>query len=69
MPTTSKTSLPSRWPRRVRSAVVHALAMARTSLVLARGEAENHFDQRLRLRAEVDRLRTEAALLKEEIRI
>lgn len=41
MPTTSKTSLPSRWPRRVRSAVVHALAMARTSLVLARGEAEN----------------------------
>ena len=69
MPTTSKTNLPSRWPRRVRSAVVHALAMARTSLVLARGEAENHFDKRLRLHAEVDRLRTEVALLKEEIRI
>jgi putative transposase len=43
--------------------------MARTSLVLARFEAENHFDERLRLRAEGDRLRTESHLLQEEIRI
>ena len=65
----SRARLPERWPSRVRSAVVHAVAIARTSLVLARSEAENHLDERLRLRAEVDRLRTETALLQEEIRI
>jgi len=64
-----KTPLPEGWPRRVRSAVIHALSLARTSLFLARADAENHFDERLRLRAEVDRLREETALLKEEIRI
>ena len=69
LPRRSSGVLPEAWPTRVRSAVVHAVAIARTSLFLARAEAENHLDERLRLRAEVDRLRTEAALLKEEIRI
>lgn len=32
--------LPDAWPRRVRSAVLHAVAIARTSLVLARGSRQ-----------------------------
>jgi hypothetical protein len=43
--------------------------MARTSLILARAEVENHFDERLHLRGEVDRLRMETHLLQDEIRI
>ena len=61
--------LPRAWPRRVRSAVVHVVAMARVSLTIARAHAENHFDARVRLKTENDRLRQEVALLNEELRI
>jgi hypothetical protein len=49
--------------------MVHIAAIARTSLVLAHAEADNAYDERLRLRAETERLQGEVALLKEEIRI
>jgi hypothetical protein len=39
--------------------MIHALSMARLSLLLSRANGENHFDERVRLRAEADRLRTE----------
>ena len=61
--------MPEGWPRRVRSAVIHAVSIARVSPSVARSGAEHHFDARIRLQAENDRLRQEVALLKEEIRI
>jgi len=61
--------LPQHWPRRVRSAVVHAVSMANTAFTVTRSHAENHFNARVRLQAENDRLRREVSLLKEEIRI
>src|SRR5437773_1562478 len=61
--------LPSNWPRRVRSAVVHAVSMAQTSLTLARGWAANSANARVRLKTENDQLRQEIGLLREELRI
>ena len=61
--------LPKRWPRRVRSAVLHPVSLAQCSLTAARGWAANSYDARLRLKQENDRLRQEISLLKEEMRI
>lgn len=65
----TRIQLPRAWPRRVRSAVVHVVAMARVSLTIARAHAENHFDARVRLKTENDCFRQEVALLHEELRI
>ncbi len=62
-------SLPKGWPRRVRSAVVHAVSMANVVFTITRSQAENHFNARVRLQAENDRLRSEISLLREELRI
>ena len=62
-------SLPPGWPRRARSAVVHALGMARVALTTGRGWAAESWNARLRLNAENDRLRQEIGLLIEELRI
>jgi len=61
--------LPKGWPRHVRSAVVHAVSIARVALTIVRVHAENHCDARIPLGNENDRLRHEVALLKEEARI
>ena len=61
--------LPKSWPRRVRSAVVHAVAMANVVSAATRSRAENHFSARVRLQAENHRLRNEISLLNEELRI
>jgi putative transposase len=63
------TPLPKGWPRRVRSAAVHAVSMANVVFTVTRSRAENHFNARVRLQAENDRLRNEIALLREELRI
>jgi hypothetical protein len=55
--------------RRVRSAVVHAVALARVALSLARARAERDGDALVRLQVENGRLRQQVALLVEEIRI
>ncbi len=60
---------PKGWPRRVRSAVIHAISLAHASLVLARSSAANSWNARIRLKADNDRLRQEVALLAEELRI
>ena len=52
------------WPRRVRSAIDHAVSMANVALTTARGRAEHHFDTRVRLGAEYVRLEQEIALLR-----
>ena len=57
--------LPKGWPRRVRSAAVHAIALARMALITARGQAKS--DKPISRRME--RLTAEILLLKEELRL
>ena len=59
--------LPKGWPRVVRSGVLHAIALASTALNVAWGKAASSRSPRYRQRAEVDRLRAEIALSKEEL--
>lgn len=61
--------LPHGWPRRVRSAVVHAVSLAHASLTVTHGWAANNWNARVRLQAENDHLRQEIRLLVEEARI
>src|SRR2546422_4261688 len=61
--------LPRGWPRRVRSAVVQVVSLARTSLALTQGWASECMNHQLRRRAEGDRIQQEIQLLREEIRI
>jgi transposase InsO family protein len=61
--------LPRSWPRKVRSAAVHAISLAQASLTVARGWAANSWDASVRLQEENDRLRQEIHLLLEELRI
>lgn len=65
----SSSPLPVCWSRRAKSALLCAVALARTALVQARGGlAESPLAQRRRA-AEIDGLRAENALLREELRI
>lgn len=59
--------LPRGWPRRVRSAVIQVISLARTSLALTRGWASNSMNPQLRRQVEADRLQEEIGLLREEI--
>ena len=52
-------SIPKGWPRRVRSAVIHTIALAQTSLTHARSVTANSASVRIRLKEENDRLRQE----------
>ena len=61
--------LPKGWPRRARSAVIHAISLAHFSLTYTRSWAANSINARIRLKQEADRLRQEIALLRDEIRI
>ena len=62
-------SLPRNWPRRVRSAAVHAVSLADLAMTRTLSRASDSFNPRLRLQAELERLRREISLLREEIRI
>jgi transposase InsO family protein len=61
--------LPHGWTDSVRRAVLHVIALAQYSLVSARSWAADCRSARVRLQAEVDRLRQELALLGEQQRI
>jgi putative transposase len=61
--------LPDGWPRRVRSAVVHAISLAHLSLTATRGWASDGMNASLRRGADVDCLQQEIRLLREELRI
>src|SRR2546426_7694026 len=61
--------LPRGWSRRVRSAVVQVISLARTSLALTQGWASESMNVQLRREAEGERLQQEIKLLREEIRI
>ncbi len=62
-------SLPTNWPKSIRSNLLHVIAMARFSIVYTRGWAANSVIARVRLTVECERLREEVALLREELRI
>ena len=53
--------LPKPWPSRVRSGVLHAISLARFSLIYTRSWAANSWNARIRLKQENDRLRQEVA--------
>lgn len=61
--------LPKSWSTTVRSAIIHVIALARFAAVHTHGWAANSRNERVRLETEVDRLRSEVLLLREEIRI
>ena len=48
--------LPNRWRGHVRSAVIHAVAMASVAFTETQARAEHHFDAGARLKATNDRL-------------
>jgi len=62
-------ALPKGWPRRVRSAVIQTRSLAQTSVTHTRSWAANHFNARIRLKEETERLRSEMLLLREDGRI
>ena len=55
--------LPKGWQGRVKSAVLHAIALAHYTIVYARAWAADSINARVRLAAENDRLHEECALL------
>ena len=61
--------LPKSWQGYVKSAVLHAIALAHYAIVYARAWAADSINARVRLSAENDRLHEECALLREELRI
>jgi predicted RNA polymerase sigma factor len=61
--------LPKGWQSCVKSAVLHAIALADYAIVYARARAADSINARVRLAAENDRLNEACALLREEIRI
>ncbi|MHC4089817.1 MAG: hypothetical protein ACYSUQ_14200 [Planctomycetota bacterium] len=61
--------LPRGWPRRVKSAVLHVIALGQYTVAYARSWAVDGRITRVRLKAENDHLRQQVGLLTEEIRI
>jgi len=61
--------LPRGWPRHVRSAMLHVIALGQHAVAHTRSWAINSRITCVRLKAENDQLRQEVALLTEEIRI
>jgi len=61
--------LPKGWQDCVKSAVLHAIALAHYAIVYARAWAADSINARVRLAAENDRLHEACALLHEQLRI
>jgi transposase InsO family protein len=61
--------LPKGWKKHVRSGILHVLSLAQYAAVYTRSWAADGVNQRVQLKAEIDRLSQEIALLREEIRI
>src|SRR5260370_41384360 len=64
-----KLTLPRSWPCQVRSALLHVVALAQYAAVYTRSWAAESRNARVRLRATVDQLQQQVALLRAEIRI
>lgn len=61
--------LPKAWGKHVKSAVLHMIALAQYPLIHSRSWAADSTYQRVRLKADCNRLEQEVALRREEIRI
>ncbi len=61
--------LPKSWGTHVKSAILHVIALGQYALTYSRSWAADSSNQRVRLKAECDRLEQEVALCREEIRI
>ncbi len=61
--------LPWGWTKVVKAAVLPAISVVSTTLTAAWGRAATSRSSRIKERAEIDRLRTELSLLKEELEI
>jgi transposase InsO family protein len=61
--------LPPSWPKHAKAATLHVISLAHFVLTHVRGWAANSPIHRVRLAAERDRLESEVAMLREEIRI
>ena len=61
--------LPKSWQDCVKSAVLHAIALAHYAIVYARAWAADSINARVRLAAENDQLHEACALLRKELRI
>ena len=66
-PKEPRIALPKGWQSCVRSAVLHAIALAHYAIVYARAWAADSINTQLRLSAEDDRLPEECALLRKEL--
>jgi hypothetical protein len=62
-----KFTLPRTWPCRVRSALLHVVALAQYATAHTRSWAAESCNTRVRLRATVDQIQQEIALLQAEI--
>lgn len=62
-------ALPNEWPKRIRSAVLHTISLARLAFVAARGQAGCSRNAQARLRAELEAARGEITLLERELEI
>ncbi len=62
-------ALPNGWNRSVKSSLLRIISLAQFAMAYTRAWAANSPCERVRLKAENDRLRQEVALLREEIRI
>ena len=62
-------SLPKGWPASIQSSILHVISLAQFAAVYTRSWAANSTNQRVRLKAELDRAREQIALLEDEIRI
>ena len=69
MPNLPSVPLPPGWPKHARSALLHAISLGATALTVVHGWAAGQRSSRLRLRAELQRLERELALLREELRL
>ncbi len=64
-----KLPLPRGWKRRVRSSVLHILALSHYTFTVLLAKAALSRNHQVRLQAQIDRRNHEVALLQEELRI
>jgi len=64
-----KLPLPRGWKRRVRSSVLHILALSHYTFTVLLARAANSKNRQVRLQAQIDRRDNEIVLLQEQLRI
>jgi putative transposase len=62
-------ALPKEWQRSVQAAMVHVIALAHYAMIYTRSWGADSRNSRVRLQADVDWLKQDGALLREELRI